>query len=69
METRVEIIQNRLSDTQRDLDISNDKLGACVSKANKNTQDIENIYHKIEDQSETIKELDERHSGDIEDLR
>jgi hypothetical protein len=40
METRVEIIQNRVADIQHDMQISNDKLGACVSRSHKNTEDI-----------------------------
>jgi len=63
METRVEIIQNRLTDTQHDLEVSNDKLGSCVSRSHKNTQE------KLEDYSDKIKELDERHSGEIDELR
>jgi peptidoglycan hydrolase CwlO-like protein len=69
METRVEIIQNRVADIQHDMQISNDKLGACVARSHKNSEDISNIQGKIEDFNDKIKELDERHSGEIEDLR
>ena len=69
METRVEIIQNRVADIQHDMQISNDKLGACVARSYKNSEDISNIQGKIEDFNDKIKELDERHSGEIEDLR
>jgi peptidoglycan hydrolase CwlO-like protein len=69
METRVEIIQNRLTETQHDLEVSNDKLGSCVSRSHKNAQDISNIQEKLEDYNDKIKELDERHSGEIDELR
>ena len=69
METRVEIIQNRVADIQHDMQISNDKLDACVSRSHKNTEDIQNIDTKIEDFAEKLKEVDERHSGEIDDLR
>jgi hypothetical protein len=49
METRVEMIHNRLTETQHDLQVSNDKLGSCVSRSHKNTQDIINIQEKLED--------------------
>ena len=69
METRVEIIQNRLTETQHNLEVSNDKLGSCVSRSHKNTQDISDIHDKLEDCNDKIKELDERHSGEIDELR
>ena len=69
METRVEIIQNRVADIQHDMQVANDKLGACVARSHKNSEDISNIEGKIEDFNDKIKELDERHSGEIQDLR
>ena len=62
-------MQNRLIDTQHELEVSNDKLGACVSRSHKNTEDIANIESRLEDFTEKIKELDDRHSGEIDDLR
>jgi hypothetical protein len=40
-----------------------------VSRSHKNTEDITNIEGRLEDFNEKIKELDDRHSGEIDDLR
>lgn len=69
MDTRVEIIQKRLTETRHDLQLSNDKLGSFVSRSHKNTHDIENITEKLEVYGDKIKELDDRHSGEIDELR